>query len=56
MSYNDKSNKEILVEIKKLELDHENIKTKLVSLLNELETIEKNYLIATNELKKRGVK
>lgn len=56
MSYSDKTNKEILVEIKKLELDHENLKTKLVSLLNELEGVEKKYLIATNELKKRGIK
>lgn len=56
MSYTDKSTNEILVEIKKMELDHENMKVKLVSLLNELDEIEKKYAIATNELKKRGAK
>ena len=56
MSYTDKTNKEILVEIKKMEFDYENIKTKVISLLEQLEEIEKKYSIANNELKKRNVK
>lgn len=56
MSYIDKSTNEILIEIKKMEFDHENLKVKLVSLLNEIEEVEKKYSIATNELKKRGAK
>lgn len=56
MNYSDKTNNDILLEIKKMELDHENLKMKLVSLLNELESLEKNYIDAINELKKRGVK
>ena len=56
MGYTDKSNKDILTDIKKMEMDHQNLKTKLLSLLDQIEEIEKNYSIAINELKKRGVK
>lgn len=56
MSYVDKTNKEIQIEIKKMELDYDNIKTKAISLLEQLNEIEKNYSIAINELKKRGIK
>ena len=56
MSYVDKTNKEIELEIKKMELDYDNIKTKAVSLLEQLEEIEKKYYIAINELKKRGIR
>jgi hypothetical protein len=56
MSYADKTNKEILTEVKQMEMDHQNLKTKLISLLDELEEVEKKYSIAINELKKRGVK
>ena len=56
MSYVDKTNKEIELEIKKMELDYENIKTKAISLLEQLDEIEKKHSIAINELKKRGVK
>ena len=56
MSYVDKTNKDIELEIKKMELDYENIKTKAISLLEQLDEIEKKYSIAINELKKRGVK
>ena len=56
MSYVDKTNKEIELEIKKMELDYENIKTKAISLLEQLDEIEKKHSIAMNELKKRGVK
>ena len=55
-NYTDKSNKEIELEIKKMEIDYENIKTKTISLLDQLNDIEKNYSIAINELKKRGIK
>lgn len=55
MSYKDKTNSEIIVEIKKMELNHDNLKTKISSLLDELEEIEKNYQIAINELTKRGI-
>jgi len=56
MSYVNKTNKEIEIEIKKMEIDYENIKTKTISLLEQLNEIEKNHSIAINELKKRGVK
>lgn len=56
MSYVNKTNKEILTEVKQMEMDHQNLKTKLISLLDELEEVEKKYSIAINELKKRGVK
>lgn len=55
MSYKDTPTKEIIVEIKKMEMDYDNIKSKVLSLLNELEEIEKKYLIASNEINKRGV-
>lgn len=56
MSYTNKTNKDILIEIKQMEMDHQNLKTKLISLLDQIEEIEKKYNIAINELKKRGVK
>jgi hypothetical protein len=56
MSYSNKTNKDIQTEITKMEFDYENIKTKVISLLEKLEEIEKNYTIAINELKKRGIK
>ena len=56
MSYSDKTNKEILVDVKQMEMDHQNLKTKIVSLLDQLNDLETKYNIAINELKKRGVK
>lgn len=56
MTYSDLPTKDIIVEIKKLEMDHNNIKSKIVSLWDELTSIEKKYEIANDELKKRGVK
>ena len=41
MSYKDKSNKEIIVEVKQMEMDHQNLKTKLISLLDQIDEIEK---------------
>lgn len=55
MSYTDKTNKEILIEIKTMEIDYENIKTKVISLLDQLDEIERKYIIANNELKKRNI-
>lgn len=55
MIYSDKTNNEIMIEIKKIELDHNNIKNKLISLLNELDLLEKNYILAKNELKRRNI-
>jgi hypothetical protein len=56
MSYTDKTNKDILIEIKQMEMDHQNLKTRVISLLDQINEIEKKYNIAINELKKRGVK
>lgn len=56
MSYVDKTNKEILNEVKQMEMDHQNLKTKLISLLDQIDEVEKKYNIAINELKKRGIK
>lgn len=56
MTYKEKNNKEIITEIKQMEMDHQNLKTKLISLLDELDNLEKKYNIAVEELKKRGVK
>jgi septal ring factor EnvC (AmiA/AmiB activator) len=56
MSYIDKTNKEIFTEIKQMEMDHQNLKVKLIALLDQLDELEKKYNIANNELKKRGVK
>ncbi len=47
---------EIEVETKKMKIDHGNINDKITSLLNELTSIETKYGIASNELKKRGVR
>lgn len=55
MSYKEIPTKDIIVEIKKMEMDHENIKSKIISLLDQIEEIEKKYLIASNELSKRGI-
>ena len=55
MSYTDKSNSEIVSEIKLMEFDYNSLKIKIATLLEELENIEKKYNIAKNELKKRGV-
>ena len=56
MSYTDKTNKDILIEIKQMEMDHQNLKNRVISLLDQINEIEKKYNIAINELKKRGVK
>lgn len=54
--YSEKTNKEITVEIKQMEMDHQNLKTKLISLLDQIDDVERRYSLAVNELKKRGIK
>lgn len=54
--YTEKTNKEIMVEIKQMEMDHQNLKTKLISLLDQIDDVERKYTLAINELKKRGIK
>lgn len=55
MSFNNTPTRDIEIELKKMEIDHNNIKDRLLSLWNELIEIEKKYEMGKNELKKRGV-
>jgi len=47
------TNNEILLEIKQMQIDHENIKLKMLKDYEELESIEKAFNVANEELIKR---
>jgi hypothetical protein len=53
--YTNKPTKDIQSEMTLLEMDYTNLKSKVISMLDQLDAIEKKYEIASNELKKRGV-
>lgn len=48
-----KSNNEILLEIKQLQNDHEALKLKMLKDYDELEKVEKRFNVANNLLLKR---
>jgi hypothetical protein len=48
-----KSNNEILFDIKQMEADYESIKIRMLKLYDEMEQIEKRFSIANNILVKR---
>lgn len=52
-NYNDKSNNEIIIEIKRLEVDHETTKNSILILLDRLDKIEKKAAEAKNIILKR---
>lgn len=49
----DKSNNEILLELKQLQEEHEAIKTKMLKYYDRLEVIEKRFNEGNTELHKR---
>jgi hypothetical protein len=51
--WKDKSNNEILLEIKQMQLDHEAVKARMLEHYEVLEAIEKRFDDANKELSKR---
>ena len=53
MDFNEMSNNEILLEIKKMEIEHNNIKMRMVNDYDSMVAIEKKYKEANNIILKR---
>ena len=53
ITFKDKSNNEILLEIKQMEIDYEVMKVKLLKDYDILEAIEKSFAEANKELNNR---
>lgn len=53
MEYKELTNAELNIELKKLENQYESIKVKVMRMMNEMKTLNDNYLEVKNELKNR---
>ncbi len=53
MEYKNLTNSELNIELKKLENQYENVKIKVMKMLNEMKALNNSYLEAKNELNNR---
>ena len=53
MEYKELTNAELNIELKKLENQYESIKVNVMRMINEMKTLNDNYLEVKNELKNR---
>lgn len=53
--YSKMASADINIRMKSMENEYDLTKTQVMYLINELKTLDKEYLLAKNELSKRGV-
>lgn len=53
MDYNKLTNAELNIELKKLENQYESIKLKVVKMINEMKTLNDDYIKVKSEINKR---